>query len=858
MKIALDLRRIRNPGIGRYMKCLTEAVVTQAPEHEYLLILPPGDEEAVARDGHRVEKIAPPLKYYSVREQIELPRMLRRHQVDLLHSPHFNLPLVRTCPTVVTFHDVIYLACKQDLPSRAGRLYYRAMMSASARRADRIITVSEFSKRDIVERLAVDPAKIEVIHSGLAGEFHPVADGPDRQSILAGYGIQIDIPYILYAGIYKPRKNHAGLIRAFRRFLISGVKAQLVIAGSMNEGEAGLRALAGELGLAGKVVFTGFVPDQHLPALYSAARVYACPSVYEGFGFTVLEAMACGVPVVCSPETSLPEVAGDAALYADPRNPREFACALERVFSDGDLRHKLIDVGHRNWRRFTWERAASKTLAIYEQAAAGRKEKSRERRVPLEPAAEVAYSGVGPNARQFSASQLVRRISRMALLFVVARMLGVDTFGAYAFLLTVVEMLAFVSGYGYMDFLTREVAKRPEAALGLGIRMTLLRLAYIVPSLSLATLALAALRFPVATILNMALLTGTLLPRAAGESAQGLLRGLQRFFPLPWIELAQGVTVLASAVVLAGMGFGLRGVIAGELLGALTGSVIAISSVAGRLNLTRSPVPGIRALARSALAFNVYPVIANVYDRVDVILLAKLAGNFATGIYSLPYRAFGLLYIIPSSVMGALLPVFSSSGLDQEARERCRTVMKFLYLTGLLSTLATLAFAAPVMMFILGPSYSGSVTVLEILVWAAVPAFLNLALNTLLLVAHREKVFLWTATNCVLFNIAANLVLIPKFSFKAAAAVTVATECLLLAQNLYLVRKLLGQAVLPRDWAGITVAFTAVIAGFLGLQHRVPQTWAGAAALTAFAVFAVWSAGEFRQLRIPAEREPAK
>jgi len=348
------------------------------------------------------------------------------------------------------------------------------------------------------------------------------------------------------------------------------------------------------------------------------------------------------------------------------------------------------------------------------------------------------------------------------------------------------------------------------------------------------------------------------LPRAAGESAQGLLRGLQRFSPLPWMELAQGVTVLASAVVLVGMGLGLRGVIAGELLGAITGSLIAISSVAGRLSFTRFPVPGVAALARSAFAFNVYPFIANVYDRVDVILLAKLAGNFATGIYSLPYRAFSLLHIIPSSVMGALLPVFSSSGLDQDALERCRTVMKFLYLTGLLITLATLAFAAPVMMFILGPTYSSSVTVLEILVWAGVPAFLNLALNTLLLAAHKEKIFLWTATICTVFNIAANLVLIPKFSFKAAAGVTVATECLLLAQNLYLVKKLLGQAVLPRDWAGITVAFTVVIAGFWGLQRGISQIWAGTAALTAFAVFALWSAVEFRQLRGPAEREAAK
>jgi glycosyltransferase involved in cell wall biosynthesis len=366
MRIALDLRRIKNPGIGRYMKCLTEAVLAQAPEHDYLLILPPG-EEGLIRAAGRVKKIAPPIRYYSVREQVELPRILRRHRIDLLHSPHFNLPLIRPCPTVVSLHDVIYLACKQDMPSLAGRLYYRAMVSASARLAERIITGSDFSKRDIVRFLGIDPAKIEVVHYGLSSNFQPVPDSPARRPVLARYGIDQD--YILYTGIYKLRKNHAGLLRSFRALLAQGVKAQLVIAGPMDEGEPELRGLAGELGVEKKVVFAGFVPDADLPSLYSAARVYACPSLYEGFGFTILEAMACGVPVVSSAETSLPEVAGDAALFADPRDSEEFAAALRRAFVDEGLRLQLIEKGFANHRRFTWETAASKTLAAYHRAA---------------------------------------------------------------------------------------------------------------------------------------------------------------------------------------------------------------------------------------------------------------------------------------------------------------------------------------------------------------------------------------------------------------------------------------------------------------------------------------------------------
>ncbi len=366
MKIAFDLRRIKNPGIGRYMKCLVEAVVAQSPEHEYLLIMPPDGEDMVTVQAASVAKISPVLKYYSVREQIELPRILRRHKVDLLHSPHFLLPLIRPCATVATIHDVIYLACKQDMPSRAGRLYYRGMMKASARLAERIITDSEYSKADIVRYLNADPIKIDVIYPGVDPEFTRMTDPARLQSVREKF--RIDRDYILYVGIYKLRKNHAGLLQAFRHFRANGGRAQLVIAGPMEEGEPVLRRLAAELGISESVVFTGFVSDADLPALYSGARVYACPSLYEGFGFTVLEAMACGAPVVSSSATSLPEVAGDAALYADPLNSEEFAGGLYRAFTDAALRSALAERGRKNLLRFHWANTATETLAVYQHA----------------------------------------------------------------------------------------------------------------------------------------------------------------------------------------------------------------------------------------------------------------------------------------------------------------------------------------------------------------------------------------------------------------------------------------------------------------------------------------------------------
>ncbi len=368
MKIAIDLRRIKNPGIGRYMKCLTEALLLSAPEHEYLLILPPDGLDLSASSGDKVTRIAPPLKYYSVREQVELPRILRRHKVDLLHSPHFNLPLIRPCATVVTIHDVIYLACKEDLPSRVGRTYYGMMMAASVRLADRVITDSEYSRQDILRFLNAKPSKIDVIYPAVEPGFAPVADPLRLAEVRRRYGIGDD--YIIYTGIYKLRKNHAGLLRAFRNAVDRGCRAQLVVAGPMNEGEAPLRQLAAELGISGQVKFTGFVADSDLPALYSGAKVYACPSLYEGFGFTLLEAMQCGVPVVCSHETSVPEVAGTGALYADARDPSAFGEALYRMLTDASLREHYIGQGKANLLRFDWEKTAAQTLAVYENAVA--------------------------------------------------------------------------------------------------------------------------------------------------------------------------------------------------------------------------------------------------------------------------------------------------------------------------------------------------------------------------------------------------------------------------------------------------------------------------------------------------------
>jgi alpha-1,3-rhamnosyl/mannosyltransferase len=238
------------------------------------------------------------------------------------------------------------------------------MIRAAVRKADQIITVSQFSKSEIARYLGPD-RNVEVIYSGVDSRFQP-ADQDQIRAMRANYKIAAE--YILYTGIFKPRKNHDGLLKAFHEFLKLGGDATLVIAGPLAEGETTLRKLAEEIGIAGRVVFTGFVDDADLPALYSGASVYACPSLYEGFGLTVLEAMACGVPVVSSAETSLPEIAGVAALCADARSPEAFGRALYQASTDRSLRADLILKGQKNVVRFNWNNTAVQTLAAYEKA----------------------------------------------------------------------------------------------------------------------------------------------------------------------------------------------------------------------------------------------------------------------------------------------------------------------------------------------------------------------------------------------------------------------------------------------------------------------------------------------------------
>jgi O-antigen/teichoic acid export membrane protein len=453
------------------------------------------------------------------------------------------------------------------------------------------------------------------------------------------------------------------------------------------------------------------------------------------------------------------------------------------------------------------------------------------------------------DARFLSFSQIIRRVFRMAALFLAARFLGARTFGSYAVLLTIVEMVATLSGSGYIDYLAREIAKHPAAGWKMGSRIVQLRLFYSVVCVGISLALLLLFRFPKDLVGKVIFLSVTLFPRAVNESAQGVLRGLRRFSALPWIEFVQGLAMVAMVTFAGVRNSGIAGMLFAEIFAAFSGGIIAV------LTLSRAGLPsrqqGIRlqTVFRATIPFNIYPLIVTAYDRLDTLLLSRLAGMAAAGIYSIPYRVYATLQIVPFGLLGALLPVISREDQQGSAADSCARVMRFLYPMALLTVLGSASFARLAVLFLLGDQYAGSATAMNILAWATVPMFLNYAINTLLLAGNRERVFLWTASVCFLFNLAANLYFIPRFAFRAAAVVTVLTELLLFAQNTYLVKRFFGRLVLPQDGVRITLGFGAAWTVMLLLSHFIDFASAGALAIAGFALFSFFTITSVSQVR---------
>jgi glycosyltransferase involved in cell wall biosynthesis len=368
MRVAIDIRKLHDYGIGTYVRNLVGQLAKRDGNDRYVLICGRDDAGYVRGLGDRFEPLVEGAGNYTLAEQFSIPVALRRARVDLFHAPHYVVSPLTSCPTVVTIHDCIHLRFPQYLPNRAAHLYAKGMMRLAARRAQRILTVSQASKDDILRYLKVPASKVEVIYNALDERLATPPAEADITRVRERY--QLRSSFVLYAGNIKPHKNVDRLIEAFA-ILRKGRRddIKLLIIGDEISKYPNLRRLVHRYQLHQHVRFFGFVPDETLAVLYRLAAVFVFPSLFEGFGLPPLEAMASGTPVVTSNVSSLPEVVGDAAVLIDPMNASAIADAMRRVLDDPALRADLIRRGCQRVKAFSWERSVARVREVYAEVA---------------------------------------------------------------------------------------------------------------------------------------------------------------------------------------------------------------------------------------------------------------------------------------------------------------------------------------------------------------------------------------------------------------------------------------------------------------------------------------------------------
>jgi len=371
-------------GLGRYTQEIVDNVIAISTNDlvDFVIFLSPDNFDEFICPNLNVRKELIKSRWYSLSEQFEVPYKWWRAKIDLMHFPHFNVPFIKIGLFTVTVHDLILTKFPTH---RASTLHpiiywlkdkaYRLIISSAIKFASQIITVSEFTKNDITNQFKVSSDKITVTYEGVAnlakGNDSLFVAKLDNKKTLGLYNIRC--PFLLYVGNAYPHKNLEGLVLAFSKLHAKHPDLRLVLVGKEDYFYNRVKEVAKSNNLWQKenlnspVVFTGYVPDVDLEALFQEATVYVFPSLYEGFGLPPLEAMAHSCPVVSSNRASMPEILGDAALYFDPENKDEMISVIETVVNNSSEREKLIALGHVQIKKYSWWECANTTYEIYNQ-----------------------------------------------------------------------------------------------------------------------------------------------------------------------------------------------------------------------------------------------------------------------------------------------------------------------------------------------------------------------------------------------------------------------------------------------------------------------------------------------------------
>jgi glycosyltransferase involved in cell wall biosynthesis len=370
MRIGIDARMYSSEftGIGRYVYELTQRLLEVDKKNEYVLFMNQPTYDQFEPRSKRVKKVLVNAPHYSLAEQLRFLWKIWLSRVDLMHFTHFNAPILYRGQSVVTIHDLtLSFYPGKKMNSWFYRKAYNLVLHNAVKHAKKIIAVSQNTKKDLIEVAKTEPSKIEVVYEGVAGNFCPRPDKEDIEELLKKYSITKE--YMLYTGVWRSHKNLVNMIKAFALLCgDEGFEPQLVITGEENPYYPEVKRTVKELDLEHKVIFTGLVDEDELTALYQAAKMYVFPSLYEGFGLPPLEAMRCGTPVVASKASCIPEICGEEnAVFFDPYDPEDIANAMRRLWLDETLQADLRERGLAHSRKFSWEKMAEKTLAIYNE-----------------------------------------------------------------------------------------------------------------------------------------------------------------------------------------------------------------------------------------------------------------------------------------------------------------------------------------------------------------------------------------------------------------------------------------------------------------------------------------------------------
>lgn len=368
MRVVIDGRMLRSTGIGRYVAELVERVPALDPHGDYVVLVRAHDAAGWAAPGRNVRAVEADWGVYSWRAQTHLPRLLRRLRPDVVHFPHFAVPLRGRDRRVVTIQDLTLVDHRNVRSSVAHRAVYPLKQAAMVRtlrsavsRSTALITSTVYVRDQLVRRFGVDPDAVTVTPYGV-----PLPPRPSSARAPADIGG----PYVLHVGNFYPYKNLAVLVDALVHLRASHPSLRLVLVGARDEFADRVRRRAERAGVVDRVVFTGFVDDDELTALYAGASLFAFPSLSEGYGFPGLEAMAHGVPVAAARASCLPETYGDAAAWFDPQDAAGVAHVIGATLDDADERARLVAAGRRRVGELSWQRTAEQTLDVYRRVAA--------------------------------------------------------------------------------------------------------------------------------------------------------------------------------------------------------------------------------------------------------------------------------------------------------------------------------------------------------------------------------------------------------------------------------------------------------------------------------------------------------